>query len=77
MLPRIAVVAVLLSVTASACAAEPQLGQKLESFQLQDFRGKKHALADYRDSKLVVLAFLGTECPLAKRYGPRLGKLAE
>lgn len=77
MLPRITVVAVLLSVTASAYAAEPQLGQKLESFQLQDFRGKKHALDDYRDSKLVVLAFLGTECPLAKRYGLRLGKLAD
>ena len=77
MLPRITVVAVLLSVTSSAYAAEPQLGQKLESFQLQDFRGKKHALDDYRDSKLVVLAFLGTECPLAKRYGARLGKLAD
>ena len=77
MLQRLAVFAVILSLAVAAGAAESPLGRKVEDFQLQDFRGKKHALADYRDSKLVVLAFLGTECPLAKRYGPRLAKLAE
>ena len=66
-----------MSVTATAGAAESPLGRKVEDFQLQDFRGKKHALSDYRDNKLVVLAFLGTECPLAKRYGARLATLAE
>lgn len=56
---------------------ESILGQKLESFELQDFRGKSHQLSDYDDHELVVLAFLGTECPLAKLYGPRLQRLAQ
>src|SRR5580704_2447131 len=45
-------------------------------FKLQDFRGAWHQLDDVRDRKLVVLAFLGTECPLAKVYAPRLAELA-
>ena len=31
---------------------------------------------DFADSKCLVVAFLGTECPLAKLYGPRLQTLA-
>ena len=77
MLQRLDAFAVILSVATAARAAVEPLGQTVDDFQLQDFRGKKHALADYRESKLVVLAFLGTECPLAKRYGARLAKLAE
>ena len=52
------------------------IGQTVQEFKLQDFRGKEHALSDSRKSKVIVLAFLGTECPLAKLYGPRLAKLA-
>jgi peroxiredoxin/mono/diheme cytochrome c family protein len=77
MLYRLAVSALVLVGAAVAHAADVPLGRTVADFQLQDFRGKKHALADYRDSKLVVLAVTGTECPLAKRYGPRLAKLAE
>jgi peroxiredoxin len=46
-------------------------------FKLQDFRGGWHRLDDVRDSKLVVLAFLRTECPLAGLYAPRLAELAK
>jgi peroxiredoxin len=53
------------------------LGKKMADFTLQDFRGKEHALADHKDAKVVVVAFLGVDCPLAKLYGPRLGKLAK
>jgi peroxiredoxin/mono/diheme cytochrome c family protein len=56
---------------------KPALGKQAGAFTLQDYRGKEHALADCKDAKLVVLAFLGTECPLAKTYGPRLAKLAK
>jgi peroxiredoxin len=77
MLQRLTAFAVILSLTASAGAAEPPVGRKVEDFKLQDFRGQEHSLADYGDRKLVVLAFLGTECPLAMLYGPRLAKLAE
>ena len=69
-------VALILSFAGSIRAADSPLGRQVENFQLQDYRGKEHALTDYRDSKLVVIAFLGTECPLAKLYGPRLAKLA-
>ena len=53
-----------------------RIGKQVADFTLQDFRGKKHALGDYEEAKLVVIAFLGTECPLAKLYGPRLQRLA-
>ncbi|MEX0703714.1 MAG: redoxin domain-containing protein [Planctomycetales bacterium] len=52
------------------------LGRKIESFTLKDYRGKEHALDDFADKPAVVLAFLGTECPLAKLYAPRLERLA-
>ena len=46
------------------------------SFLLQDHRGAWHTLDEARDRKVVVLAFLGTECPLAEAYAPRLAELA-
>ena len=48
------------------------MGSPAPDFKLQDFRGKEHALSDYQDRKLVVLAFLGTECPIVRLYAPRL-----
>lgn len=51
--------------------------QPVANFTLQDFRGKSHSLADVDKSHVVVLAFLGTECPLAKLYAPRLVQLAD
>jgi peroxiredoxin len=57
-------------------AGAATIGQKVSDFALEDFRGKQHGLNDFRDKKLVVLAFLGVECPLAKLYAPRLVALA-
>ena len=45
-------------------------------FKLQDFRGAWHELDEVKDRKIVVLAFLGTECPIANVYAPRLAELA-
>ena len=53
------------------------IGQQVEDFRLRDPLGQSHALNDLQDKPVVVLVFLGTECPLAKLYGPRLAKLAE
>ncbi|MBM4073156.1 MAG: redoxin domain-containing protein [Planctomycetes bacterium] len=50
---------------------------KIANFTLQDFRGKEHSLSRRGDARLVVVAFLGTECPLAKHYGARLARLAK
>jgi peroxiredoxin len=49
----------------------------VEDFRLRDARGRWHCLDDLRKNKLVVIAFLGTECPLAARYAPRLAQLAK
>jgi len=51
------------------------IGKKIDNFVGRDYRGKEVALTDVADSQLVVVAFLGTECPLAKLYGPRLAEL--
>ena len=51
-------------------------GVKIDNFQLRDARGQMHQLSDWRDRKLVVIAFLGVDCPLARLYGPRLADLA-
>ncbi len=54
----------------------PLLGKRAPDFTLADAEGKQHSLAELSHAKLVVVAFLGTECPLAKLYGPRLEQLA-
>src|SRR5262245_53272311 len=62
--------------TASPEAKSSPIGKKVESFTLSDYRGKIHSLDEFKDSKLLVIAMLGTECPLAKVYAPRLAALA-
>ncbi|WP_075086362.1 redoxin domain-containing protein [Mariniblastus fucicola] len=67
-----------------ACFAQPisaeetkHTGEIVKEFVSQDYRGQEFKLSDVKDRKLVVLAFLGTECPLAKLYGGRLQTLAD
>ncbi len=50
---------------------------KVSDFELLDCDGHVHRLSDYSECNLVVLAFLGTECPLAKFYGKRLQDLQD
>jgi peroxiredoxin len=57
-------------------AEDSRLGSKVDDFTLSDFLGKGHSLRDFEDS-IVVVAFLGTECPLAKIYGAQLAALSE
>ncbi len=57
---------------------EPKpIGKHIAEFELKDFRGKTHKLSDYSESKVVVLAFIGCECPVAKRYSVTLQQLAD
>lgn len=53
------------------------VGRKLESFQLTDFRGRDLTEKDFAESKLLVVAFLGVECPLARLYSERLQKIQD
>src|SRR5262245_19196403 len=55
---------------------EQVTGASTADFRLPDSLGKEHALADLADHELVVVAFLGTECPLAKLYAERLQAIA-
>ncbi|MGI8980367.1 MAG: redoxin domain-containing protein [Pirellulaceae bacterium] len=52
------------------------IGRKVAPFSLGDFRGKTWTLAEFSENKVVVIAFMGTECPLVTHYGPRLAELA-
>ena len=62
----------------TASKAVGHVGSMVEDFSLLDYRGTEHTLSKaLADSDLVVLAFLGAECPLARLYGPRLEQLAE
>ncbi|MBX7167657.1 MAG: redoxin domain-containing protein [Pirellulales bacterium] len=60
---------------APARAAEHLPTGKFSGFQLRDYRGKEFTAEQFRDQKVLVLVFLGTECPLAKLYAPRLAAL--
>ncbi|HJT36281.1 MAG TPA: redoxin domain-containing protein [Pirellulales bacterium] len=53
------------------------VGKHIENFKLQDYLGAEHQLANWSGKKAVVVAFLGTECPLSLLYGPRLAELAK
>jgi peroxiredoxin len=52
------------------------LGRSIVSFSLPDFHGQPRALDDYAKSELLVVGFMGIECPLAKLYAPRLKQLS-
>jgi peroxiredoxin len=60
-----------------AAESSTPVGRKVEAFTLKDYRGAAHSLSDFDGRKLMVVAFLGTECPLAKLYAPRLAALAQ
>jgi peroxiredoxin len=66
----------LLILFAAMAQTAPAAPPAIDGFRLQDFRGATFSLDGVRDRKLVVLAFLGVECPLASQYAPRLAELA-
>lgn len=53
------------------------IGQHIGDFALRDYHGKPVRLADFDDSRVVVVAFLGIDCPLVRLYGPRLEALSQ
>lgn len=59
----------------SAMAAES--ATRIERFTLPDMHGRDRSLDELANNKLVVVAFLGVECPLARLYAPRLQELAD
>ena len=60
----------------NAAEGESIVGRTVPNFTLSDYRGKSHSLSDFSAAKIVVIAFLGTECPIVKLYAQRLQELA-
>ncbi len=58
-------------------AATPVEAVSLKQFELVDYRGRQWTLDDFKDDSVLVLAFLGTECPLAQHYAVRLQQIAD
>jgi peroxiredoxin len=61
----------------SWAAEKSRIGRQIPDFSLRDYHGQKVKLSDFEDAKLVVVAFLGTDCPLVKLYAPRLEALSK
>jgi peroxiredoxin len=55
-------------------AALAAVGSPVPDFTLLDHRGSEWRLADHREP-VIVLLFLGADCPLAKLYAPRLASM--
>jgi peroxiredoxin len=51
---------------------ESLIGTSVADFTLKNCYGKSVSLTDFDDCDAIAIVFLGTECPLAKLYGPRL-----
>src|SRR5262245_46346091 len=68
---------VVVTTATAADTANTKVGKQIADFTIPDCYGKSVSLSDFKDSKLVVVAFLGTDCPLVRLYGPRLDQLAK
>ncbi len=74
---RAAVVTSLVWTAATVEAKQPVLGQTVGDFAAKDSLGKEWHSTDFASSKVLVIAVLGTECPLAQLYAPRLQSLSD
>lgn len=68
--------AAILAFGLSASADQAPLGRRIDDFSLGDTRGKSYSLVE-GPAKATVVAFMGTECPLANVYAPRIDRLAQ
>jgi peroxiredoxin len=68
----------LIALVAISAAKEKKVSSnpaKVENFSLPDANGKTHALSDYKSSKVIVVMFIATECPVSNAYNKRMAKL--
>lgn len=79
-LGRVSLAVAVMVATACACCQAGEttaVGRRIHDFTLPDFHGQPRQLAELAQRELLVVAFLGTECPLARLYAPRLQQLAD
>jgi peroxiredoxin len=77
MLTQIALLLSIMLPVPAIAQATSIVGAQITNFRLRDHHGKEHTLASYADKEAVVVAFLGTECPLAKLYSVRLQAITD
>ncbi len=56
---------------------QPIKSRSLARLDLADYRGKTWSLKEFDEKPVLVIAFLGVECPLAKLYATRLNQLQQ
>jgi peroxiredoxin len=62
---------------APPASADHTLGRRLPSLRCQDLNGAEHELSEWSDQPVLVMVFVGTECPLVRLYLPRLAEIVE
>lgn len=68
----------LTSTSAKEKPSAKKIGEKVDnSRSLRDLRGSRRSLHSFGGDRHLVLAFLGTDCPLSSVYVPTLNKLSD
>eukprot|EP01035_Chromulina_nebulosa_P044800 gene44800-60673_t len=57
--------------------AEHGIGRLIADVAFTDLDGRPGRLSDFRSSRLLVVAFTSTTCPVTKKYAPALARLAQ
>jgi peroxiredoxin len=74
---RIAATTLAAALTAGpSLAASLAVGEQLTPFTLKDATGKDVNLTAYRGSKVLILMFISTQCPISNAYNTRMAALA-
>jgi len=72
---------VVLTLAIAGCrGSEPPrlaIGAAAPDFSLPGIDGKSHALAEYRDSRVLAIVFTGNSCPVSQQYEARIRRLHE
>ena len=55
----------------------PAMGEKVDDFSFVDLRYLSRTLNEFGEKKAIVIVFTNLDCPIAKRFLPRLKKLDE
>ena len=75
----IAILALLMSLASAMLAGEMRelkIGDAAPDFSLPGIDGKTHSLADYKDAKILMIAFMSNHCPDSHAAQGRILKLA-
>jgi peroxiredoxin len=74
---HLATLVVLVAACFSSTLLAAEAPKGIDRFALPDIHGRTRDLAELADKPLVVVAFLGVECPLSRQYAPRLQELSD